>query len=101
MLAKDKCFTEEDREFILKTMEFDPRDRQLRGSCWRISGLRVCHNGRSGATISFKHMLEDSGSLSLATVYCQQRMRFTRSSSTVDNVSDRSYNCHLILISYQ
>lgn len=26
-LAKDKCLTEEDKEFILKIMKFDPRDR--------------------------------------------------------------------------
>lgn len=26
-LAKDKCLTEEDQEFILKIMKFDPRDR--------------------------------------------------------------------------
>ncbi|TVY26045.1 hypothetical protein LHYA1_G005495 [Lachnellula hyalina] len=31
VLAKDKCFTEEDKEFILKTMKFDPRDRPTAG----------------------------------------------------------------------
>jgi casein kinase II subunit alpha len=30
-LAKDKCLTEEDKEFILKIMKFDPRDRPTAG----------------------------------------------------------------------
>ncbi|KAL3421966.1 serine/threonine protein kinase [Phlyctema vagabunda] len=30
-LAKDKCLTEEDKEFILKIMRFDPRDRPTVG----------------------------------------------------------------------
>ena len=34
-LAKDKCLTEEDKEFILNVMKFDPRDRPTAGELLR------------------------------------------------------------------
>ena len=34
-LAKDKCLTQNDKEFILKIMKFDPRDRPTAGELLR------------------------------------------------------------------